>query len=136
LSGLSGLSGLSEPPELSESSGLLRSLVKLHNCYQNVKITSVLSIVQYAISQTVQLLDSPIQFIDIMKLINLVRNLKLKQSQFNLIKYMIFNSEIKLLFEANRGDDANNINKPEICRICSRRIPIPRQLNAIINALI
>jgi hypothetical protein len=41
----------------------------------------VLSVVQYAIAQTVQLLNSPIQFIDKMKLINSVRNFQIEAIQ-------------------------------------------------------
>jgi hypothetical protein len=41
----------------------------------------VLSVVQYAIAQTVQLLNSLIQFINKMKLINLIRNFQIEAIQ-------------------------------------------------------
>ena len=44
-------------------------------------LRSVLSIIQITIAQIEQLLNSPIQFIDMMKLINSIRNLQIEAIQ-------------------------------------------------------
>ena len=84
----------------------------------------MLSTIQITIAQIEQLLNSPIQFIDMMKLINSIRNLQIEAIQVQ------FGGEVELPFKAGRGGGANSANRP------SGRIPVPRQLNAIINTLI
>src|SRR6266536_4969609 len=93
-------------------------------------VRPVLSTIQITIAQIEQLLNSPIQFIDMMKLINLIRNLQIEVIQVQ------FGGEVELPFKAGRGGGANSVNRPKFARVCSGRIPVPRQLNAIINVLI
>jgi len=67
----------------------------------------VLSTIQITIAQIEQLLNSPIQFIDMMKLINSIRNLQIEVIQVQ------FNNEVELSFKAGRGGDTNGANKPK-----------------------
>ena len=73
----------------------------------------MLSTIQITIAQIEQLLNSPIQFIDMMKLINSIRNLQIEAIQVQ------FGGEVELPFKAGRGGGANSANRPKFAEFAA-----------------